>query len=135
MNLALALSPLPFNACIYIRNRIWTRNPVRFLSIIEQNIDNSTKISMRSSFCAGPSLSGLGTVFSVWQSCVKPSTKFPHGGLVECLFIPYIYYPFLLKKIKKSYFFEIFSKILFFSKFLQRLGYHRSGRDIVFSKF
>ena len=22
---------------------------------------------------------------SVWQSCGKPSTKFPHGGLVECL--------------------------------------------------
>ena len=23
-----------------------------------------------------------------WQSCGKPSTKFPHGGLVECLCIP-----------------------------------------------
>ena len=33
----------------------------------------------------------LGTGFTyapVWQSCAKPSTKFPHGGLVECLCIP-----------------------------------------------
>ena len=38
------------------------------------------------SFFAGPSLASLAIVF-VWQSCGKPSTKFPHGGLVECLFI------------------------------------------------
>ena len=35
----------------------------------------------------GPTLARLAMVL-VWQSCGKPSTKFPHGGLVECFFIP-----------------------------------------------
>ena len=33
----------------------------------------------------GPTLARLATV-SIWKSCGKPSTKFPHGGLVECVF-------------------------------------------------
>ena len=28
-------------------------------------------------------------LYESWQSCGKPSTKFPHGGLVECLIIPF----------------------------------------------
>ena len=62
------------------------------------------------SFFAGPTLAGLATVSvilyekeeyfhstshysssretsALWQSCGKPSTKFPHRGLVEWLFI------------------------------------------------
>ena len=31
-------------------------------------------------FCAGPGLVGLAIV-SIWHSCGKPSTKFPHGDL------------------------------------------------------
>ena len=59
------------------------------IKVIMQNEVNSIKFSISLPFCAGPSLPGLANV-SVWQSCGKPSTKFPHGGLVECLFIAHI---------------------------------------------
>ena len=62
----------------------------------------------------------LGTGFTyapvLWQSCGKPSTKFPHGGLVECLIIPHTFY-LSLKKIANSKFLHIFLKFLIFSKF------------------
>ena len=63
----------------------------QFFSNIDQNMVNSTKNCISLSFCAGPGLPGLATV-SVWQSCGKPSTKFLHGRLVECLFIRHISY-------------------------------------------
>ena len=56
---------------------------------------------------------------SVWQSCGKPSTKFPHGGLVECLSIPQLSCLSFLKNSKKSKILDIFLKILIFSKFLE----------------
>ena len=47
-----------------------------------------------SPFFAGPSLASLAIVSVLWQSCGKPSTKFPHGGLVECLFIQNLSFSF-----------------------------------------
>ena len=67
-----------------------------FSSITMPNMVNSIKKCIGLSFCAGPSLSGLATV-SVWQSCGKPSTWFPHGGLVECAHTNKKYF---FKKIK-----------------------------------
>ena len=67
---------------------------------IEQNLVNSNKFATSLSFCAGPSLPGLAT----GQSCGKPSTKFPHGGLVECLFIQHTSYLSLLSYLKISNF-------------------------------
>ena len=32
-------------------------------------------------------LLSIGNTPALWQSCGKPSTRFPHGGRVECLFI------------------------------------------------
>ena len=32
----------------------------------------------------GPVLLSIGNTPALWQSCGKPSTKFPHGELVEC---------------------------------------------------
>ena len=62
---------------------------------------------------------GTGVPLAPWQTCGKPSTKFPHGGLVEC--------PFLLHSFSKfptiSLNFQIFTsnedfiEILIFSKF------------------
>ena len=74
---------------------------------------NSKKFSNGSSFCAGPSLPGLATV-SVWQSCGKPSTKFPHGGLVECLLIS-AFLAFSSWKLKKCFFWK-FAFFQFFGK-------------------
>ena len=78
------------------------------------------------SFCAGLGLSGLITA-SVCTSCGKPSTWFPHGGLVECL---------LIKKMKFSKKMKNFEKILTFFKFLnfskisKNLIYHGPCRGI-----
>ena len=60
-------------------------------------------------------LGRLGTgipVAPVWQSCGKPSTKFPHGALVECLIVPHMSsIPSFKTKIfeisKECHFFEI----------------------------
>ena len=70
----------------------------------------------------------------LWQSCGKPSTKFPHGGLVECLFV-LTFAIFLFSKLKN---FHIFSRFLgnsYFSKFPKIFGYHQSGRGIMFFTF
>ena len=88
-----------------------------FFSKIMQNMVISTKFFEVVPFCAGPSLAGLATV-SVWQSCGKPSTKFPHGGLVEWLTI----------KI------SIFKKNIF-SKFLDPVEPYGSDAGIVSSTF
>ena len=48
-----------------------------------------------------------------WQSFGKPSTKFPHEGLVECLHSPHISSSFLLNFLE----FHIFMKIEMFSLF------------------
>ena len=50
---------------------------------------------------------------SVWQACGKPSTKFPHGGLVEC---PFFLHPFS-KFPTISLNFQIFTKNKISSKF------------------
>ena len=67
----------------------------------------------------GPTLARLSNV-SVWQLCGKPSTKFPHGGLVECLPIP-----------RTSYFPRL--KNLFFLFFLEFRIFHnfQKNRDII----
>ena len=49
----------------------------------------------------------------VWQSCGKPSTMFPHGGLVECLFIQNTSSFFFLK----SHLFICFHRNFSFSQF------------------
>ena len=54
---------------------------------------------------------------SVWQSCGKPSTKFPHGGLVECFSIPTIYFKGCYTFLEIPFFFKnwhFFSEISFF---------------------
>ena len=56
-----------------------------------------------------------------WQSCGKPSTKFPHGGLVECIFIQNISYCFLFENLKFSY----------FSSFYRKFPYFRNGKRTV----
>ena len=64
----------------------------------------------------------LGTGFTyapVWQSGGKPSTKFPHGGLVEC---PHHRIHLLYFYFKNPSFFifpNFFIKLLSFSKFLK----------------
>ena len=70
-------------------------------------ISKKIKFSISLSFSAGPSLPGLAIV-SVWQSCGKPSTKFPHGGLVECLYFPNLLYnPYLkLRNFEKFRYFS-----------------------------
>ena len=70
----------------------------------------------------------------VWQSCGKPSTKFPHGGLVECLFIPHTSYLSLSRNSK----FQIFRYFLENSHFFEISGNlepHGSGAGIVFLHF
>ena len=42
----------------------------------------------------------------VWQTCGKPSTKFPHGGLVECLFIDFINFMSFAVLLSKLHIFE-----------------------------
>ena len=74
----------------------------------------------------------LGTGFtyctSIWQSCGKPSTKFPHGGLVECLSS----HNFLSSLLKiQNFIFSIFSEILIFQNFWKS-GTHQSGAGITF---
>ena len=49
---------------------------------------------------------------SVWKSCSKPSDKFPHGGMGECIFIPCTYLQSFLKNLEISCFF-IFSSSFF----------------------
>ena len=51
---------------------------------------------------------------SVWQSCGKPSTKFPHGPLVECLLISLTSFLDLLKIWKAE---NSWKSIKFFCKF------------------
>ena len=75
--------------------------------MIIKNMVNSIKFSKVVSFFAGPSLASLAIV-SVWQSCGKPSTKFPHGGLGECLCIPQ-FSCLSFRKIQKFRKFSIFS--------------------------
>ena len=61
----------------------------------------------------------LGTGFTyalVWQSCGKPSTKFPHRWLVECLFIQLSSYRVLLQNFKFPYLSD-FSKLTYFRNF------------------
>ena len=70
----------------------------------------------------------------VWQSCGKPSTKFPHGGLVEFPYILYAFYLFLYK-IRNLWIFQNFLETSHFSEFPQSLEYHRSGRGITFLRF
>ena len=53
-------------------------------------------IMVKSTGVRGPTLARLAMVL-VWQSCGKPSTKFPHGGLVECLYFPNLLYNSSLK--------------------------------------
>ena len=53
----------------------------------------------------------------LWQSCGKPSTKFPHGGLVECLCIQNISYPFLFENLKFSYLSIFDRKFSYFRNF------------------
>ena len=85
-------------------------------------------------FFAGPSLASLAIV-SVWQSCGKPSTKFPHGGLVECLSIPQLSCLSFLKNSKNSKILDIFLKILIFSKFLEIWNLMEPMFFITFSSF
>ena len=62
----------------------------------------------------GPTLVQIDTV-SVWQSCGKPSTKFPHGGLVECLSISEPFQiPLLIREIFKTLKITIFLKTFIF---------------------
>ena len=58
-----------------------------------------------------------GFIVRLWQSCGKPSTKFPHEELVECLFIPCTSYISPLKTPKCSCFIIFIFEILVFSKF------------------
>ena len=104
----------PYWSSIYA----WQRLLGTFHHVIEKNLDNSTNFRIGLSFCAGPSLPGLATV-SVWQSCGKPSTKFPHGGLVECLFILSWFCFSFQKNLENSKILDIFLKIIIFSKFLE----------------
>ena len=101
-----------------------------FLKVIEQNLDNSTKFCIGSSKSVGPSLASLAIV-SVWQSCGKPSTKFPHGGLVECLFISHSSELSLLEKRK----FRFFWGNSHFFKILGNLEPHQSAQALYFLKF
>ena len=88
----------------------------------------STKFCVSSSFSAGPSLPGLATV-SVLEAGGKPSTWFPHGGLVECL-LKKIKFSKQIKNLKKILkFLKIFKNLHFFKNF-RKLKYHRPGRDI-----
>ena len=66
---------------------------------------------------------------SDWQSCGKPSSKFPHGGLVECLFfilhISYLTFQLVLENFKfskKSRFFLELTSFLKFSKKWYMIG-------------
>ena len=81
----------------------------------------------------GSTLARLAMVL-VWQSCGKPSTKFLHGGLVECFFIQHISIISFLK-IPNFHIFQFFLENSHFSKFPKILKYHQSGRRIMFSIF
>ena len=77
---------------------------------------------------------GILLLYELWQSCGKPSTKFPHGGLVECLYIPDI----LLhssQKIPKFRKFSIFLENSHISKSIGQVKPHGSGAGIVSSTF
>ena len=82
----------------------------------------------------GSTLARLAMVL-VWQSCGKPSTKFPHGGLVECPSIPQLSCLSFWKIQKKSKIIDIFFKILIFSKFLEIWNLMEPMFFITFSSF
>ena len=84
-----------FNTSTLIFNIFWTRNLVTFL------FDHDAK-----------------QVNSIWQSCGEPSTKFPHGGLVECLLIAHTSHLSISRTHVFFHFFSIFPKNLdFFRNF------------------
>ena len=90
----------------------------------------------------GPKSAGLSHCFRItlregriWQSCGKPSTKFPHGGLVECPFISYFSYLSFLKISKILKILDIFLKIFIFSKFLEIWNLMEPMFFITFSSF
>ena len=101
--------------------------------IVIQNMVNSIKFSKVVPFSAGPSLASLAIV-SVWQSCGRPSTNFPHGELDEFLLMSRPFYIFLLKNLKLS-FFLFFLEMPIFPKFLEIWNTINLARAFALSDF
>ena len=102
------------------------------MHVVEQNLVNSTTFCSSLPFFADPSLAGLAIV-SVWQSCGKPSTKFPHRGLVECSFIENeISNKELLSEVEH---FKNSSKIFIFLKFLKICDLNGEALTLAFLPF
>ena len=100
------------------------------------HVQNNIFIVETTGVC-GPTLARLAVVL-VWQSCGKPSTKFPHGELVEFLSLLHISFNFRRNSLKFHVFIKIanfLEKKLFFHIFLGRVEPYGYGVGIMFFTF
>ena len=78
---------------IKLQYDIYHLNVTKLVTIIQKIIEN-IKPTTKFTDLRGASLAPI-HLGSVWQSCGKPSTKFPHGGLVECLQVWNLFSPII----------------------------------------
>ena len=81
----MALSFPYFMSSIQILNTLSKTIIETLKTLVDDNLILNNFFMVKTTGARGPTLARLAMVL-VWRACGKPSTKFPHGGLVECLF-------------------------------------------------